>query len=173
MPSEPIIHTEGVRHEIRDTNIPALSAFGVAIVLTIAATMLFCFIVFRIYQNTMPMGPPATPYASPRQLPPEPRLQTSPRMDLEDYLNTQRNELDGYSWVDRQSGILRIPVERAMELLLKQGFPVRPATPTSQAARLPDGYSPSAFSQNLRAKRARVAAQRPARQAIARKGGNR
>jgi len=171
MPSEPIIHTEGVRHEIRDTNIPALSAFGVAIVLTIAATMLFCFVVFRIYQNTMSMGPLATPYASSRQLPPEPRLQTSPRMDLEDYLNTQRNELDGYSWVDRQSGILRIPVERAMELLLKQGFPVRPATPTSQAARLPDGYRDPLSDSH--ATRARVAGQRQARRAIAGKGGNR
>ncbi|HXT87102.1 MAG TPA: hypothetical protein VN745_08775 [Verrucomicrobiae bacterium] len=168
MPSEPVIHTEGVRHEIRDTNIPALTAFGVAIVLTIAATMLFCFIVFRIYQNTMPMGPPAAPYASSRQLPPEPRLQTSPRMDLEDYLNTQRHELGGYNWVDRPNGVVRIPVERAMELLLKQGFPVRPATGSSQAARLPDGYSPPAVGS-----RAKHAVARHSAQQTAGKGGNR
>lgn len=171
MPTEPAIHTEGVRHEIRDANVPALTAFGAAIVLTIAATMLFCFVVFRIYQNTIPLGPPAAPYASSRQLPPEPRLQSSPRMDLENYLNTQRNEIDGYSWVDRQNGIVRIPVERAMELLLKQGFPVRAATQTSQAAGSPDGYSvlPSAS----RVKRARIASQKPAKQALAEKGGKR
>lgn len=173
MPSEPIIHSEGVRHEIRDTNIPALSAFGVAIVLTIAATMLFCFVIFRIYQNTMPMGPPATPYASSRQLPPEPRLQTSPRMDLDGYLSTQRNELDDYSWVDRQSGVVRIPVERAMELLLKQGFPVRRAADTSQVTRLPDGYSPPMLLINLHSKHAQVAARRTARRSIAGNGGNR
>ena len=172
MPSEPAIHTEGVRHEIRDANIPALTAFGVAIVLTIAATMLFCFIVFRIYQNTIPTGPPAAPYPSARQLPPEPRLQSSPRMDLEDYLNTQRNELGGYSWVDRQNGVVRIPVERAMELLLKQGFPVR-ATGTSQAARLPDGYSPPVISETSHSKRARLAGRHTARRPSAENGGNR
>lgn len=170
MPTEPAIHTEGVRHEIRDANVPALTAFGVAIVLTIAATMLFCFVVFRIYQNSMPMGPPATPYASSRQLPPEPRLQTSPRMDLEDYLSTQRNELDGYGWVDRQNGVVRIPAERAMELLLKQGFPVRPAARTSQAARLRDGYSPPTSAS--RVSRGRVASRQTARRAMAEKGGN-
>lgn len=173
MPTEPNIHTEGVRHEIRDANIPALTAFGVGIVLTIAATMLFCFVIFRIYQNTMPMGQPATPYASSRQLPPEPRLQTSPRMDLEDYLDTQRNELGGYGWVDRQNGVVRIPVERAMELLLKQGFAVRTATGSSQAARLPDGYSAPAHRDSSHGKRARVAVRHRAPRTSAENGGNR
>jgi hypothetical protein len=35
--------------------------------------------------------------------------------------------LDHYSWVDRSSGKLRIPISRAMELVVKGGLPVAPA----------------------------------------------
>jgi hypothetical protein len=37
--------------------------------------------------------------------------------------------LHGYGWVDEAAGTARIPVERAKELLLEKGFPVRGAAP--------------------------------------------
>lgn len=37
--------------------------------------------------------------------------------------------LTTYAWVDRENKVARIPVERAMELLLKQGLPVREQPP--------------------------------------------
>ena len=46
---------------------------------------------------------------------------------------TRREDLllDNYSWVDRSQGKVRIPIERAMELMPQRGLPVAPAAPRS------------------------------------------
>jgi hypothetical protein len=38
----------------------------------------------------------------------------------------QADLLEGYGWVDREAGVVRLPIERAMELLLERGLPTRP-----------------------------------------------
>jgi hypothetical protein len=35
--------------------------------------------------------------------------------------------LEGYGWVDREAGVVRLPIERAMALVLERGLPTRPA----------------------------------------------
>jgi hypothetical protein len=35
--------------------------------------------------------------------------------------------LDHYTWVDKSQGKVRIPIERAMELIVQRGLPVAPA----------------------------------------------
>jgi hypothetical protein len=60
-----------------------------------------------------------------RTEPPYPRLQSDP---VDDWLNFQAENqriLSTYGWVDRPAGIVRIPIEKAMELALERGFPVR------------------------------------------------
>jgi hypothetical protein len=34
--------------------------------------------------------------------------------------------LNNYGWVDQDAEVVRIPIERAMELLLERGLPTRP-----------------------------------------------
>jgi hypothetical protein len=53
-------------------------------------------------------------------LPPEPRLQVSPRRDLQVMRAEEDSVLGSYGWIDRQAGIVRIPIARAMELLTQQ-----------------------------------------------------
>ena len=36
------------------------------------------------------------------------------------------NELYSYGWVDEKAGTVHIPIDRAMELLVERGLPVRP-----------------------------------------------
>lgn len=134
MATEPNIRTKGVRHESRDTNLPSLALFGVAIVVTVAIVMFFCWGLFRIYTHVQPLGPTVTPFASSRPLPPEPRLQPKPENDLQNYLEDQHTELNSYGWVDRSQGIVRIPIERAMQLLLQQGLPVRASSQSAHAS---------------------------------------
>lgn len=133
MVTEPVIHTEGVRHESRDTNMPSIVIFGVVIVVTVAIAMLFCWWLFGIYTYVQPLGPTSTPFAFSRALPPEPRLQPKPENDLQNYLRDQHAELSTYGWVDRSNGIVRIPIERAMHLLLHQGLSTRNSAQTAQA----------------------------------------
>jgi hypothetical protein len=58
---------------------------------------------------------------------PHPQLQTNDPRDLHDYLETKNQELTTYGWLDRKGGIVRIPIEQAMDLFLSRGVPVRPA----------------------------------------------
>jgi hypothetical protein len=134
MGTEPVVHTEGVRHEVRDTNMPALALFGAAIVVTVAIVMLFCWGLFRIYAHVQSLGPSATPFASSRRLPPEPRLQAQPKIDLQNYLNAQQSELNTYGWVDQRNGIVHIPIQRAMQLLLQRGLRVRNSSQPAHAS---------------------------------------
>ena len=61
--------------------------------------------------------PPVLPEAREQELPPEPRLQTSPEEDLRILRREEDEFLYGYEWVDEGAGIARVPIERAMELM--------------------------------------------------------
>jgi hypothetical protein len=59
---------------------------------------------------------------------PTPRLQTDDGMqDLSDLHAREDLLLENYTWVDRSQGKVRIPIERAMELIAARGLPVAPA----------------------------------------------
>jgi hypothetical protein len=58
--------------------------------------------------------------------PPEPRLQESPALDLARFRAREEERLSTYAWVDRPNGVVRIPIERAMELVAREGLPARP-----------------------------------------------
>ena len=72
--------------------------------------------------------------------------------------------LDHYTWVDRSKGTVRIPVERAMEIISQQGLPVAPASKTATLMAgdsrpvvtmpLTDGYAHTTFEQEQAAARA-------------------
>ena len=55
----------------------------------------------------------------------EPRLQVTPAADLREVLEAEQRLLSSYEWVDRAGGVVRIPITRAMEVLLQRGLPVR------------------------------------------------
>lgn len=60
-----------------------------------------------------------------RIVPAPPRLQVNPARDLEALRKREDELLGSYGWVDREKGVVRIPIERAMDLLVKEGLPVR------------------------------------------------
>ena len=72
--------------------------------------------------------------------------------------------LDHYTWIDEQKGTVRIPIERAMELIAQQGLPVAPApkvptlmtgdTAPEVTVPLTDGFAPTTFEQEQAAARA-------------------
>ena len=46
---------------------------------------------------------------------------------MQSYYQSQQHLLNTYGWIDRQNGVVRLPIDRAMELLLQRGLPVRAA----------------------------------------------
>lgn len=58
-----------------------------------------------------------TPLTVPPKVFPAPRLQTNDAADLKTFMRRQRSQLNTYGWVDRDRGIVQIPVDRAMALV--------------------------------------------------------
>lgn len=60
-----------------------------------------------------------------RVLPPAPRLQVDePTTWAQEYAR-QKASVSEYGWIDARAGIVRIPVERAMDILAERGLPAR------------------------------------------------
>jgi hypothetical protein len=68
-----------------------------------------------------------SPFASPGQLPPAPTLQINAPADLQAFRDSEKRQLETYGWVNRPAGVVRIPVERAMDLILERGLPEGPS----------------------------------------------
>jgi hypothetical protein len=66
----------------------------------------------------------AGPQSQPGKLLPEPRLETIPGANLARLRAEEDGELNTYGWIDRSNKIVRIPIERAMELIVQRGLPV-------------------------------------------------
>lgn len=55
---------------------------------------------------------------------PAPQLEVNERTELNDVRLREENTLSSYDWVDQKSGIVRIPIDRAMDLLAQRGLPL-------------------------------------------------
>jgi len=112
-------------YEHADVKVGRLAAFGAGVALLVIFGVLVSDAVFHIFVRVEPEGPPATPFEMGRELPPGPRLQTYAPLDLQNYVADQNKILNSYGWVDSRAGIVRIPVQQAMDSLVQKGFPTR------------------------------------------------
>jgi len=117
-----------VHHETTDVNIRGILIFGAAfivsaIVISIAVWVLFRYFEARETRRVAPEYPLAATQES--RVPPEPRLQTNPREDLEQLRAQEDQILNSYGWVDKNTGVVRVPIEDAMRLTVQRGLPVR------------------------------------------------
>ncbi len=65
---------------------------------------------------------------------PEPRLEGDERTEINDFRYQQDETLSGYGWVDQSSGVVRIPIDRAMQLIAQRGLPVTPQAGSTAAS---------------------------------------
>ncbi len=110
------------RHETREAVPRYILYFAGAVAVIVAISFLVSWGVLTYFRTHPNYPPPQSALAGRRVLPPlgMPRLQAHPATDLQVYLQHEREILDTYGWVDRKDGIVRIPIQRAMALLLKQ-----------------------------------------------------
>src|SRR2546425_5501564 len=65
---------------------------------------------------------------------PQPRLETNERLEINDFRLQEEKTLNSYGWVDEKTGVVRIPIERAMQLVEQRGLPTRPQNEKNPAA---------------------------------------
>ena len=60
-----------------------------------------------------------------QQPPAGPRLQVDPELELIQFKVIEDSLINTYGWIQKEAGVVRIPVDEAMKLMLQRGFPVR------------------------------------------------
>jgi hypothetical protein len=118
-----------VHHEESDVDIRAIFGFGAALLAVGVVVHVLILLLFNFFDaRATPQAQAAYPLAVGQEdRRPEPRLQEHPREDLGALRDREEETLRSYGWVDRNAGVVRIPIERAMELTLERGLPARPA----------------------------------------------
>ncbi|MEW5959608.1 MAG: hypothetical protein AB1801_17935 [Chloroflexota bacterium] len=127
-PGQDPLHNPKVNFERSDMYLGQVALFGVAVIILILLTMLIVFGMMRGFKSYQTTSAP-TPLLQLRPTPPNPRLQPNPidGLSAEDQLKILREKeeeiLTSYGWVDPQAGLVRIPIERAIELLAGEAAP--------------------------------------------------
>lgn len=114
-------------YEGRDVR-PGWLAFWIALLVAVVAAT---FLIARALSTTLAnrhaaAQEPAHPMALHRRPPTAAVLQADPSAELAAYEAAQRELLSSYGWIDPTAGVVRLPIERAMELVAERGLPVRP-----------------------------------------------
>jgi hypothetical protein len=141
-------------YERRDIGVGAVLYFLVGLAASIMlvyflADGLYSFLSKRVESEQAPVSPLVTNApADTRHLPtdyrdylkqnfPSPQLEIDERTQLDGIRTEEADILSTYGWVDQKAGIVRIPIDRAMDLIAQRGLPVR-----QQAAPVQSGTNP-------------------------------
>jgi hypothetical protein len=139
-------------HERRDVDVPAL--FTIAFLLLLSCVAIFIVVTvmmryFKAHEPAVTSGQANIPATRTHEFP-EPRLEVKPGASLTELRAAEDADLNSYGWVDRNTGTVRIPIDRAMQLLIDRGLPDVGAgqTPLSlMQARPSEKASPSRLMQ--------------------------
>jgi hypothetical protein len=180
--------------ELSDANTGGIMTFLAALFISVGVFFVFCFVMGKGINNWMDrQDGPTNKWAAQNQVAPRSAIQSNPVLEqqqlakLTQQFPTPRLEMDDgnqdladlheredlllnhYSWVDKPGGAVRIPIDRAMELIAQRGLPVAPQEEQQQAMfgdsrpqvqmPLTDGFAPTAYEQSLRAPAAEPAEQ--------------
>jgi hypothetical protein len=97
----------------------------IATALVVLASIGVVLVFFYVLERSRPQ-PTVAPMRAERAIP-EPHLQVDPPGELQSLRAAERARLSSYGWADQQRGIVHVPIERAMDMLLQRGLPVRDA----------------------------------------------
>ncbi len=129
-----------VAFETGEEDVKAVSSFGIGLALGIVVVAfamwgLFEWFYAREDMANKPMAPVVL--SENPQLPPEPRLQAVPKLDLKALRESEDSVLKSSAWVDPDHGIARIPIADAIKILAAKGLPSKPSAglPNAQGYR--------------------------------------
>lgn len=112
-------------HDELDTKL--VWKIGMAVLLGIWVIVALMSLLFNFFKYDRTGGrAPAKVLAYVPPLPPQPRNVNEPYQYLDKFVKREAGEMDSYDWVDRNKGIVSIPIGRAMQLVAERGIPPSP-----------------------------------------------
>ena len=132
--NKPAEHGHGVRAEPDRVSSKIVVGFGVLVVVLCAVAMYVVVVLFRGLEKGAERRDEKAEAAAGLERPsdapaPLPRLQVHPVGHWQDFHAAERRRLESYGWMDRSSGAVHIPIERAMQLVAERGVGPLPAAP--------------------------------------------
>jgi hypothetical protein len=123
-----------VGHETRDAPVlpVVIGVVAVAVAIGLAVLVASWVQTSQTGRSASLSQPPGFATPVPPPPPPEPRLEEEPGAQLQELRAAEDQILNGTAWVDRQAGIARIPIDRAIDLLAANPPPARSAEEASQ-----------------------------------------
>jgi hypothetical protein len=122
-------------HEERDVAVRPIAWTLVGLIGIVLTVFVFIQVLLNVLagvQSRRSAAPSPLAGAYGMKEPPAPRLQTDPVDDLRALRARDQALLSGYAWVDRDAGVVRIPIERAKDVLAQRGLPARASAPEEQ-----------------------------------------
>jgi hypothetical protein len=133
---------EGSSYEHTDANVWIITKFGLwlgitALIVHVGIGLMYGMLVEQAIDTREARYPLATSMEP--KLPAAPRLQQYPANEIYDFRASEERRLGGYGYVDRDGGMVHIPIEDAMRLAVERGLPARDEVPGDAEPTLPPG----------------------------------
>jgi hypothetical protein len=121
---------EATGHETKDASILGVVLTGVGLAIGAAIALSIVYGIFQFLSTQPVTTAPPNPMAetSGQQFPPAPRVEEHPAIEIQELRAKEDSLLSTYGWTDKVAGVVRIPIDRAIDLELQRGFPVRKET---------------------------------------------
>jgi hypothetical protein len=114
---------EGAGYEHTDANVWQIVKFGIWLLLTAIVVHFGLGGMYVMLKKQSEVTEQPYPLASTTEarLPPAPRLQQFPRNEYYEHYVAEQRKLESYGWVNKDAGVVHIPIEDAMRLTLERG----------------------------------------------------
>jgi hypothetical protein len=141
-------HGQVLNHETTDVSLTGITRIAILSFVVIFAILGLVYVFWgafaRYSADTRPMEPMAGRKAGEDRLPTGPLVITDEPGALRQLRAKEREHLHHYGWVDKNQGIVRIPIERAIELIASQPQRFSPDGSAPAAPAAPEGAAPAA-----------------------------
>lgn len=114
-------------YESENPSARALFITMISLAIALAAILFLTMGVYHFFMDTRTFEGPVSrvPLAASEKFP-GPRLQIDPHQDWQELYDRQEKDLHSYGWVNQKQGIVRVPIDRAFQMLLRQNeLPIR------------------------------------------------
>lgn len=139
-------------HETRDLDLRAAFMSGVVLLVALSITLIVTTAMQFVFTGRLPdLLPPSGGLTSnpPNPVPTAVTRRQNPQDEASRVRDEEDQLLHSYGWVDQNAGVVRIPIERAMDLLLQRGLPTRPESESNQFQDKGEGLPSSASSGRM------------------------
>jgi hypothetical protein len=116
---------QGSGHQTSNINLRVVTWTTIGLVISVIAVLVTVGGLFSLFKRQYASESTPSLITTAGKLPPAPRLQTNPTSDWRQLLQAENAKLNSYGWIDKTAGVIRIPIDRAMDLLAQRGLPAR------------------------------------------------